>query len=56
MEKLYQFLSKYKLTRKPGETYLYSNIGAGLLGHVLALKAGMSSEQAPYCGVGVNSI
>ena len=44
-EKLYQFLSKYKLTRKPGETYLYSNLGAGLLGHALALKDGISYER-----------
>jgi serine-type D-Ala-D-Ala carboxypeptidase/endopeptidase len=41
---LYQFLSSYQLTRDPGSQYEYSNLGGGLLGHVLALRAGMSYE------------
>ena len=41
---LYQFLSSYQLTRDPGAQYEYSNLGGGLLGHVLALRAGMSYE------------
>jgi len=39
--KLYDFLNAYKLPRPPGEKWEYSNLGAGLLGHVLARRAGM---------------
>jgi CubicO group peptidase (beta-lactamase class C family) len=42
---LYDFLSRYTLTRDPGEKYEYSNLGVGLLGHVLALRAGKSYEE-----------
>ena len=44
VEQLYQFLSGYELTRDPGEKYEYSNLGVGLLGHALSLRAGMSYE------------
>ena len=37
VEQLYAFLSSYPLAREPGATYEYSNLGAGLLGHVVAL-------------------
>ncbi|HEV2691239.1 MAG TPA: serine hydrolase, partial [Bryobacteraceae bacterium] len=43
--KLYDFLSHYTLTNNIGEKYLYSNVGVGLLGHALSLKAGSSYEQ-----------
>jgi serine-type D-Ala-D-Ala carboxypeptidase/endopeptidase len=44
VEKLYAFLSRYQLSRDPGATSEYSNFGMGLLGHVIALKAGASYE------------
>ena len=37
-EKLYQFLSDYTLTRAPGKSYEYSNLGMGLLGQLLARR------------------
>lgn len=44
-QKLYDFLSKYEPPREIGSQYDYSNLGAGLLGHVLSLRAKMSFEQ-----------
>lgn len=41
---LYAFLGGYRLEREPGSKYEYSNIGIGLLGHALALRAGVSYE------------
>ena len=43
-EKLYACLSGFKLTRHPGAKFEYSNLGSGLLGHVIALKAGTDYE------------
>jgi hypothetical protein len=43
-EKLYACLSGFKLTRYPGAKFEYSNLGSGLLGHVIALKAGTDYE------------
>jgi len=40
-EQLYQFLSSYQPARDAGAQYEYSNLGGGLLGHVLALRAQM---------------
>jgi D-alanyl-D-alanine-carboxypeptidase/D-alanyl-D-alanine-endopeptidase len=44
IEKLYKFLSAYRLARDIGAEYEYSNLGGGLLGHVLARRAGMDYE------------
>ena len=44
VEKMYEFLSRCRLSRDPGEKYEYSNLGVGLLGHLLALRAGTSYE------------
>ncbi len=44
VEDLYRFLSGYTLPRDPGAEYEYSNLGAGLLGHVLACRAGADYE------------
>ena len=45
VDDLYSFLNGYKLTRSPGEKSEYSNVGQGLLGHLLALQANSTYEQ-----------
>jgi D-alanyl-D-alanine-carboxypeptidase/D-alanyl-D-alanine-endopeptidase len=42
--RLYEFLRAYELPRAPGEKWEYSNLGFGLLGHVLARRAGNDFE------------
>jgi CubicO group peptidase (beta-lactamase class C family) len=44
VQKLYDFLSGLKLTRNIEPQYEYSNLGGGLLGHILSLRAGMDYE------------
>jgi len=44
VEQLYEFLSTYQLSRDIGSRYEYSNLSGGLLGHVLARRAGKDYE------------
>src|ERR1017187_9203238 len=44
MEDLYRFLSGDTLPRDPGSEFEYSNLGAGLRGHLLACRAGTDYE------------
>ena len=44
VERLYEFLSGHTLSRAIGAQYEYSNLGGGLLGHALALRAGSDYE------------
>jgi CubicO group peptidase (beta-lactamase class C family) len=44
VDQLYAFLRDYALPREVGAQFEYSNLGAGLLGHVLARRAGMDYE------------
>jgi CubicO group peptidase (beta-lactamase class C family) len=41
---LYAFLRSHRLGRDPGSQWEYSNVGMGLLGHALALRAAVSYE------------
>ena len=43
-DQLYAFLGRYRLERAPGAQWEYSNVGMGLLGQALALRAGASYE------------
>lgn len=45
VQQMYDFLSSYQLPRDPGAQFEYSNLGVGLLGHVLSLAAGKPYEE-----------
>jgi serine-type D-Ala-D-Ala carboxypeptidase/endopeptidase len=45
VERLYDYLSHCILTKKPGESFEYSNVGMGLLGHILSIRSGQSYEE-----------
>jgi D-alanyl-D-alanine-carboxypeptidase/D-alanyl-D-alanine-endopeptidase len=51
VEQLYAFLATYALPRDIGAMYEYSNLGGGLLGHVLARRAGMDYEALVHARV-----
>lgn len=44
VEQMYAFLNDYKTSLPFGKRSEYSNLGVGLLGHILTLRAGMSFE------------
>ena len=44
-EQVYNFLSNITLQREPGVFANYSDFGMGLLGHILAIKSGISYEK-----------
>ncbi len=46
VKEMYEFLSGYTLPRDIGAQYEYSNLGMGLLGHVLGLRLGKSYFEA----------
>ena len=45
-DRLLRLLERVEIETAPGETYAYSNLGAGLLGYVLARHDGTTYEQA----------
>lgn len=45
VKQMYDFLSSHTLGRDIGTKYEYSNYGMGLLGHILALRSGMTYEE-----------
>jgi len=45
-EELYGFLATHELIRTPGDSFEYSNLGVGLLGHALVLRAGASGYES----------
>jgi serine-type D-Ala-D-Ala carboxypeptidase/endopeptidase len=45
VQRLYEFLSEYTPRYYPGSHYEYANLGFGLLGHVLSLRAGRDYEE-----------
>jgi CubicO group peptidase (beta-lactamase class C family) len=45
IEQMYSALERSSLRRNPGQQYEYSNLGPGLLGHILSLVSGKSYEE-----------
>ena len=45
-KRLDQFLASHELIRTPGDSFEYSNVGVGLLGHALVLRAGAGGYES----------
>lgn len=45
IERLFEYLESCTLAKPPGESFEYSNIGMGLLGHILSIRSGKSYEE-----------
>lgn len=45
VQQMYDFLGGYQLPRDPGESFEYSNLGVGLLGHVLSIAVKQPYEE-----------
>jgi serine-type D-Ala-D-Ala carboxypeptidase/endopeptidase len=45
LERLYDYLQSWALKEAPGESCEYSNVGMGLLGHILSTRSGKSYEE-----------
>jgi serine-type D-Ala-D-Ala carboxypeptidase/endopeptidase len=48
VDKLYEFLNNHHLRKIPGKHLVYSNMGIGLLGHILSRKTGKSYEELVF--------
>ena len=46
IDRMYDFVSSYRLTRAPGSSFEYSNFGFGLLGNLLARRLGQEDYEA----------
>ena len=46
IDRMYDFVSSYHLTRAPGSSFEYSNFGFGLLGNLLVRRAGQKDYEA----------
>ena len=51
VDNLYQFLHNYTLPRDVGQSLEYSNLGMGLLGHILAKQAQISYESLVFARI-----
>ena len=50
-QQVYDFISNATLSNEPGTKADYSDIGMGLLGHILSLRTGVSYDQLVKDGI-----